>query len=298
MDLAMIGLGRMGGNMTLRLLRGGHRVVAYARREEQVREFVAKGASGVARLADLAGMLAEPRVIWMMIPQGPPVDATIGELLPHLAAGDLLVDGGNSHYKDSIRRSRALAERRIRFLDIGTSGGIWGLEKGYCMMAGGDPADFERVRPILETLAPREGFLLAGGPGAGHFTKMIHNGIEYGMLQAYGEGFEILRRSDFDLDLGRIAHLWNQGSVVRSWLLELLERAFAKDPDLAGIRGHVEDSGEGRWTVLAAIEEDVPAPIITDSLFARFRSRQDESFAAKVIAALRSEFGGHAVKKE
>jgi 6-phosphogluconate dehydrogenase len=298
MDLAMIGLGRMGGNMTLRLLRGGHRVVAYARHEEQIRAFAAKGAVGVTGLPELAAALPRPRVVWMMIPAGDPVDRTIEALLPHLDTSDLLIDGGNSYFKDSIRRAQALAGRGIRYLDVGTSGGIWGLENGYCMMAGGDPADFDRVRPLLETLAPKDGYLLAGGPGAGHFTKMVHNGIEYGMLQAYAEGFEILRKSGYDLDLERLSHLWNQGSVVRSWLLELLERAFAKDPGLAGIRGYVEDSGEGRWTVLAAIEEDVPAPVIAESLFARFRSRQDESFGAKVIAALRNEFGGHAVLRE
>jgi 6-phosphogluconate dehydrogenase len=233
-----------------------------------------------------------------MVPSGDPVDQTIEQLRPNLAKGDVIIDGGNSNYKDSIRRAEQLKQQGFHFVDAGTSGGIWGLQVGYCMMVGGDKEIVERLVPIFKTLAPKDGYLHAGPSGAGHFVKMIHNGVEYGMMQAYGEGFELLNASQFDLDLGKIAHLWNQGSVVRSWLLELCESAFAKDPRLASIKGYVEDSGEGRWTVEEAIDRNVPLPVLTLSLFARFASRQDDSFAAKVTAALRNEFGGHAVKKD
>jgi 6-phosphogluconate dehydrogenase len=232
------------------------------------------------------------------VPSGEAVDLTIEQLLPSLLKNDIIIDGGNSHYKDSIRRAQKLKEVGIHFVDAGTSGGIWGLQEGYCLMIGGEKAIVDQLEPIFNTLAPENGFAHVGANGAGHFVKMVHNGIEYGMLQAYGEGFEMLKASQFELDLGKISHLWNQGSVVRSWLLELAENAFQKDPQLSSIKGYVEDSGEGRWTVLEAVEREVPASILTLSLFARFASRQDDSFSAKVIAALRNEFGGHAVRKE
>ena len=296
MDIGMIGLGRMGGNMTRRLLQGGHRVVVYDRSVEAVHAAVAEGARGAASLAELAAALAPPRAVWMMVPAGAPVEATIAEVMPLLAAGDVLIDGGNSNYKDSIRRAEALTPAGIRFVDAGTSGGIWGLTEGYCLMVGGEREAFELIEPALRTLAPERGYLYTGASGSGHFTKMVHNGIEYGMLQAFGEGFEILRGSRFDLDLAAIAELWRHGSVVRSWLLDLLAGALDENPTLEGIRGHVEDSGEGRWTVFEAIDQSVPAPVLTLSLLARFASRQEESFSAKVIAALRREFGGHAVR--
>jgi 6-phosphogluconate dehydrogenase len=297
MELGMIGLGRMGANMTERLVRDGHRVISYDRSGEAIQRVVDKGAVGAHSLADFVRQLAPPRAIWLMVPSGDPVDQTIEQLLPTLTDGDILIDGGNSNYKDSIRRADRLKAHGMHFVDAGTSGGIWGLENGYCMMIGGEKSIVERLVPIFTTLAPEGGYLHVGPNGAGHFVKMIHNGIEYGMLQAYGEGFELLKASQFDLDLAKISHLWNQGSVVRSWLLELAESAFAKDPGLSSIKGYVEDSGEGRWTVEEAIDKSVPAPVLMLSLFARFASRQDDSFSAKFVAALRNEFGGHAVKK-
>jgi 6-phosphogluconate dehydrogenase len=294
----MIGLGRMGANMTERLLRGGHRVITYDRSPEAIQRVVDIGAAGARSLAEFVKQLSPPRAIWLMVPAGDPVDQTIEQLLPQLTKGDVLIDGGNSNYKDSIRRAGKLQGQGLHFVDAGTSGGIWGLKVGYCMMIGGEKEIVARLEPIFKTLAPPDGFLHVGPSGAGHFVKMIHNGIEYGMMQAYGEGFELLKASQFDLDLEKISHLWNQGSVVRSWLLELCESAFAKDPELASVKDYVEDSGEGRWTVQEAIERNVPAPVLMLSLFARFASRQDSSFSAKVIAALRNEFGGHAVKKE
>jgi 6-phosphogluconate dehydrogenase len=297
MELGMIGLGRMGANMTERLVGGGHRVISYDRNAEAIQRVVDIGGVGAHSLADFVKQITAPRVIWMMVPSGAPVDQTIEQLLPNLAKGDILIDGGNSNYKDSIRRAQLLQGQGLHFVDAGTSGGVWGLELGYCMMIGGEKGVVDALEPIFKTLAPADGYLHVGPNGAGHFVKMIHNGIEYGMLQAYGEGFELLNASQFDLDFAKIAHLWNQGSVVRSWLLELAESALQKDPKLAGIKGYVEDSGEGRWTVEEAIEKSVPAPALTLSLFARYASRQEDSFAAKVIAALRNEFGGHAVKK-
>ena len=294
----MVGLGRMGANMTERLLRGGHRVITYDRSPEAIQRVVEIGAAGARSLAEFVKQLSPPRAIWLMVPAGDPVDQTIEQLLPQLTKGDVLIDGGNSNYKDSIRRAEKLKGQGLHFVDAGTSGGIWGLKVGYCMMIGGEKEIVARLDPIFKTLAPPDGFLHVGPSGAGHFVKMIHNGIEYGMLQAYGEGFELLKASQFDLDLEKISHLWNQGSVVRSWLLELCESAFAKDPELASVKDYVEDSGEGRWTVQEAIERNVPAPVLMLSLFARFASRQDSSFSAKVIAALRNEFGGHAVKKK
>jgi 6-phosphogluconate dehydrogenase len=297
MELGFIGLGRMGLNMTKRLLGGGHRVAAYNRGAGPVEEARAAGARAAHTLEDLVAAIAPPRVLWAMIPSGAPVDELIETLSPRLGPGDLLVDGGNSHYLDSRRRHQTLKDRGVAFVDAGTSGGIWGLEVGYCLMVGGEPEAVARLKPALDTLAPPQGWSHVGPPGAGHFAKMIHNGIEYGMMQAYGEGFELMKASDYPYDLAAIARLWNQGSVVRSWLLELAARAFARDPALEGIRGYVEDSGEGRWTVEEAIRRAVPAETIALSLMARFRSRQSDSFRDKVLAALRAEFGGHAVKK-
>jgi 6-phosphogluconate dehydrogenase len=274
--------------MAERLRRGGHEVIGYTRDPE---------ISDVGSLSELVDRLSAPRIVWVMIPAGAPTEQTIQELAGLLQTGDLIVDGGNSNFRDSMRRGAELEERGLLFADAGTSGGIWGLKEGYCLMVGGSDEAFGRIEPALRTLAPEEGYAHVGPCGAGHFTKMVHNGIEYAMLQAYAEGFEILRASQFELDLHRIAALWNHGSVVRSWLLELAESAFDKDPDLSKIRGYVEDSGEGRWTVFEAINEEVPAPAIALSLFSRFGSRQEDSFAMKVIAALRQEFGGHAVRE-
>jgi 6-phosphogluconate dehydrogenase len=297
MQLAMIGLGRMGVNMVQRLLQGGHQLVVFDRSANAVKPHVAMGATGAKDLADLCGQLRTPRVVWVMVPAGAAVESTIEELLPGLTQGDIIVDGGNSNFKDSIRRAAWLKEKGLEFIDAGTSGGIWGLSVGYCLMIGASPEAFKQCEPIFRTLAPADGYAHVGPPGAGHYVKMIHNGIEYGMLQAYAEGYEILHASkDFKLDLRQISAVWNRGSVVRSWLNELAERAFAKDTELAALKGYVEDSGEGRWTVQEAIDLDVPAPVITLSLLTRFRSRQGDSFGAKVIAALRNEFGGHAVK--
>jgi len=298
MQLGMIGLGRMGANMTTRLLRGGHGVVVYDRSGDAVALAAAGGAVSSASLADLVAKLAAPRVVWIMVPSGAPTDETVGTLLDLLSAGDTIVDGGNSNYKDSMARADRAKQHGIDFVDAGTSGGVWGLENGYCLMVGGDEAAVRRAEPIFVTLAPPDGYAYVGPSGSGHFSKMVHNGIEYGMLAAYGEGFEILEKSQFKYDLHQLAELWLHGSVVRSWLLELAELALRADPTLARIRGYVDDSGEGRWTVQAAIDENVPAPVITMSLISRFVSRQEESFSAKVIAALRNEFGGHAVKAE
>lgn len=298
MEMAILGLGRMGGNMVLRLRRDDHRVVAYNRSPGPIKEAEQAGAIGAYSIQEVVEKLSPPRVIWMMIPAGDPVDNMIDSLLPLMEKGDILIDGGNSNWKDSVRRAQKVQDQDINYMDCGTSGGIWGLEVGYCLMIGGSEAAFKIVEPAFKTLAPRDGYRLVGPNGAGHFSKMIHNGIEYGMLQSYAEGFEILQSSPYQYDLAGLAHLWNQGSVVRSWLLELAERAFGDDPDLKSIRGYVEDSGEGRWTIQQAIDEDVPAPVLTLSLIARLRSRQEDSFAAKVVAALRHQFGGHAIQQE
>ena len=295
MEIGFVGLGRMGFNMTLRLLRGGHRVVAWNRSPDKVQDAARHGAVGAASLADLAGRLAAPRAVWVMLPAGAATDDAIRALVPALAPGDLVVDGGNSNFHDDQRRAKELAGAGLLYADAGTSGGIWGLENGYCMMLGGPGEAIARLQPALDTLAPPEGWLHCGPAGSGHFAKMIHNGIEYGMMQAYAEGFEILKASDYEYDLAKLSHLWNQGSVVRSWLLELAERAFTKDPELEKLKGWVEDSGEGRWTVLEAIEKNVPAEVLTLSLMRRFRSRQENTFTDRVLAALRAEFGGHAV---
>lgn len=295
MELTIIGLGRMGLNMCKRLLRDPHTVHAFDPAAEKVADAVGAGAVALARLDDI-GKLRAPRTVWVMVPSGKPTGDVIARLAELLSRGDIVIDGGNSYFKDSLERHHMLQARGIHFLDAGTSGGIWGLQVGYCLMVGGEKEPFARAEPIFRSLAPKDGYALVGGPGSGHYAKMVHNGIEYGLMQAYAEGFELLRASDRQFDLQQIAHLWNQGSVVRSWLLELAELAFAKDPDLAAIQGYVQDSGEGRWTVLEAMEHDVPAPAITMSLLTRFRSRQQESFQAKVLAALRAQFGGHAVK--
>jgi 6-phosphogluconate dehydrogenase len=300
MQLAMIGLGRMGGNMVERLLRERHTVVVYDRSADAVQKSAGMGADPARDLADLCAQLKAPRVVWVMVPSGAPVDDTIGALVPHLTTGDIIIDGGNSNFHDSMRRAASLAERGIEFIDAGTSGGIWGLENGYCLMVGGSPKAVTQCEPIFKTLAPPDGFAHVGPAGAGHYVKMVHNGIEYGLLQAYAEGYEVLHASKTfpTLDLEQIASVWQHASVVRSWLNELAMRAFAKDASLSALKGWVADSGEGRWTVAEAIDLDVPAPVITLSLLARFRSRQEDSFSAKVIAALRNEFGGHAVKAE
>jgi len=298
MRLAMIGLGRMGGNMSERLMKGGHEVVVYDRAPEVVQRYVSQGAIGVTSTSEITSKLKSPRVVWIMVPAGKPVDETIASLLPGLGKGDVIIDGGNSNYHDSMRRAAEVKGKGIHFVDSGTSGGIWGLANGYCLMIGASQEAFTLCEPVFKTLAPPDGYAHMGPPGSGHYVKMIHNGIEYGMLQAYAEGYEILHASrDFRLDLHKIAAVWNHGSVVRSWLNELAEKAFEKDGELSGLRGYVEDSGEGRWTVQEAIDLDVPAPVITLSLLTRLRSRQTDSFSAKVIAALRNEFGGHAVKK-
>ncbi len=298
MRIGFVGLGKMGMNMVQRLLENGHEIVAYARTPETVKKAEDKGAVKAESLEDMHSKLQSPRIIWLMVPAGKATEETIDKLSRFLEEGDILIDGGNSNFRDSIRHARKLEEKKIAFLDVGTSGGIWGLQIGYCMMIGGEKSVFDTVEPVLKSLAPENGYAHVGPYGAGHFVKMVHNGIEYALLQGYAEGFEIMQASKkFDLDLKKIANLWNQGSVVRSWLLELAESAFEKDPNLDSIRGYVEDSGEGRWTVAEAIKEEVPAPIITLSLLERFRSRQAESFSDKVIAALRNEFGGHAVKK-
>jgi 6-phosphogluconate dehydrogenase len=294
----MIGLGRMGGNMSERLIRGGHEVVVFDRTPDVVKRYESLGAIGTANVNEIPAKLKSPRIVWIMVPAGKLVDDMIATLLPELGKGDVIIDGGNSNYHDSMRRAAELQGKGIYFIDCGTSGGIWGLANGYCLMIGAAPEAFALCEPIFRTLAPPDGYARMGPPGSGHYVKMIHNGIEYGMLQAYAEGYEILHASrDFKLDLHKIAAVWNHGSVVRSWLNELAEKAFEKDGELSSLRGYVEDSGEGRWTVQEAIDLDVPAPVITLSLLARLRSRQTDSFSAKVIAALRNEFGGHAVKK-
>ena len=298
MRLGMVGLGRMGGNMSTRLVRFGHGVVGYARSEESRRAATANGAEVADSPEALVAALEPPRTVWLIIPAGDATEKTVASLGDLLDSGDLVVDGGNSNFTDSVRRAAALAERGVAFVDAGVSGGIWGLEEGYCMMLGGPTEAVDRLRPALDALAPEGGWAHVGPSGAGHFVKMVHNGIEYGLLQAYGEGFEILRSSVYDLDLRQVAEVWRHGSVVRSWLLDLLAKALEGDPNLESVAGYVEDSGEGRWTVLTAIDQDVPAPVTALSLFARFASRQDESFTAKVIAALRREFGGHAVRPD
>lgn len=298
MKIGFIGLGRMGSGMVKRLLADTHEVVVFNRSPEKTKELAKSGAVAAFSLEELIQKLPTPRIVWVMVPAGEATEKTVQDLGGLLKPGDIVIDGGNSFYKDSIRRSLELSKKGIHFSDAGTSGGIWGLEKGYCIMAGAEAEVFKKIEPLLKSLTAPEGYLHAGPVGSGHFTKMVHNGIEYGMLQAYAEGFELLKASGFNLDSKKISHLWNQGSVVKSWLLELLERVFAKDPRLEGVEGFVEDSGEGRWTVETAIEKNVATPVITASLFERFHSRDKEKFSARVIAALRNEFGGHSIQKK
>ena len=299
MEIGFIGLGKMGGNMVERLTQGGeHRVVGYDQSAAAAQHYAGGSVRIAPSLAELAAMLEPPRAIWVMVPAGAPVDDTIQGLLPGLQAGDLIIDGGNSYFRDSQRRATSLTSKGIAFLDVGTSGGIWGLSEGYCMMIGGERTAYERMRPIFETLAPDGGEAYMGAIGAGHFVKMVHNGIEYGLMQAYAEGLEVLKKSEFALDLPAIGEVWQHGSVVRSWLLELATDALRKEPNLDSIKGYVVDSGEGRWTVQAGMDEDVATPVIALSLMARFQSRDPNSFANKLLAALRNEFGGHAVVRE
>lgn len=299
MEAGIIGLGRMGLNMARRLKQGGHRVVGFDRSGEAKAAARKDGIEGVSSLEEFVSELACPRVVWIMLHEGAPVDSTIEALKPLLAAGDMIVDGGNSYYKDDLRRADDLSGVGLVYMDAGVSGGIWGLKEGYCTMIGGPKAGFERLKPLLETLAPPGGYMYCGASGAGHFVKMVHNGIEYGMMEAYAEGFELLKASPYGEGIknSELSRLWNQGSVVRSWLLELIEDAFEKEEGLDSIIGYVEDSGEGRWMVKEAVDLGVALPVITDALMRRFRSRQDESFAEKVLAALREEFGGHSVRR-
>ena len=301
MELGMIGLGRMGANMTERLLGAGHRVVCYDRSPQAVQSVVSKGAAGADSLKATSAALKPPRVVWLMVPSGDPVDQTIQALVPDLQPGDAIVDGGNSYYKDTLRRAAALKESGIHYIDVGTSGGIWGLKEGYSLMVGGDEEVVERLAPIFQSLAPApdKGWGRVGPSGAGHFVKMIHNGIEYGLMQAFAEGFALMEgKTDFNLDLNQIAEIWRHGSVVRSWLLDLIAAGLAGNPDLGGIKPYVEDSGEGRWTVSEAVDLEIAAPVITLSLLQRLRSRDPDSFADKLLALMRHEFGGHALKKD
>jgi 6-phosphogluconate dehydrogenase len=320
MQLGMIGLGRMGGNMVRRLMKAGHECVVYDRDPKNVEKLAAEGATGATSLQDLVAKLREPRAAWVMVPSGPPTEETVLELAESMRPGDIIIDGGNSYYKDDVRRAATLRPKGIRYVDVGTSGGVYGLERGYCLMLGGEKEVISHLDPIWKTLAPgrgdvprtpgrekmkgtsEDGYLHCGPSGAGHFVKMIHNGIEYGLMQAYAEGFDILYNAKseklapemrYDLPLADIAELWRRGSVVGSWLLDLTADALAETPDLKGYTGHVEDSGEGRWTIFAAIEEAVPADVLSASLYARFRSRQDHTFAEKILSAMRKKFGGH-----
>jgi len=299
MELGMVGLGKMGANMTTRLMQAGHRLVVHDRSSDAMNAAESQGAVASESLQELVGSLRAPRAVWVMVPAGGPTQSVVGELSELLSSGDIVVDGGNSNYKDTMRRGMDLGAKKLHLVDVGTSGGVWGLTEGYSMMVGGDREAVDRLRPILESLAPAadKGWGHVGPSGSGHFVKMIHNGIEYGMMQAYAEGFEIMsKKLDFGLDLHQIAELWRYGSVVRSWLLDLTAEALKEDASLSGIKGWVADSGEGRWTVAEAIDLDVPAPVITAALLMRFVSRQPESYAAKILAAMRNQFGGHAVK--
>jgi 6-phosphogluconate dehydrogenase len=296
MQIGLIGLGRMGLNMGRRWLKGGHEVVAFNRTFAKTEEFGKEGAKPAKTLADLVKGLKTPRVVWLMLPAGSATDEHLTELIDLLSPDDLVVDGGNNYYKEDLRHAEILRKKKIRFVDAGVSGGVWGLNIGYCTMVGGEASSIQRLKPLLDTLAPKDGWLHCGDVGGGHFVKMVHNGIEYGMMQAYAEGFEILQASSYKPDSHKVAHLWNQGSVVRSWLLELAEDAFSKDPNLTKVAGYVEDSGEGRWTLQQAIDTGVAAPVLSASIFQRFVSRQEDPFSFRLLAALRNEFGGHAVQ--
>ena len=298
MKIGFIGLGRMGGNMVERLLKDGHEIVAYNLTKPEIDEAVSKGAVGADSVEDLVNKLPERKIVWLMVPAGIPVDSNLEILSKLLKSGDIIIDGGNSNWKLTQTRGKKLADIGINFIDCGTSGGVWGLENGYSLMTGGNKEAVEYVYPVFKTLAPPGGYTYCGESGAGHFVKMVHNGIEYGMMQSFAEGFEIIEKSPFNIDVAAVASGWQYGSVVRSWLLELAVLAFKQDPGLEKIKGYVEDSGEGKWTVEAAMELNVPAHVITASLYTRFQSRQDDSFAMKVLASLRNQFGGHAVKKE
>ncbi|MEW6323982.1 MAG: phosphogluconate dehydrogenase (NAD(+)-dependent, decarboxylating) [Nitrospirota bacterium] len=297
MELGFVGLGKMGMNMVKRLQRDKHRIVVYDRTADLVKQAEKEGCVGSGSLADMVSKLAAPRAVWIMVPSGAPTEETVRAVAALLAPGDVIIDGGNTKFHDDVRRAPELKQRGIDYVDVGTSGGVWGLKLGYCMMVGGEHEVVKRFEPIFKTLAPENGWAYMGGHGAGHYVKMIHNGIEYSMMQGYAEGFELMSKSEYNLDLARIARLWMQGSVVRSWLLELAADALALDPRLEKLKGYVQDSGEGRWTILDAIDKDVPVPTLTAALFTRFRSRQQESFAEKMLAALRNAFGGHAVKR-
>jgi 6-phosphogluconate dehydrogenase len=299
MQIGFIGLGRMGSAMVERLLQHRHKLLVYDLNKQAMKKIEKKGAKTCVSLKELVNRLKPPRLIWVMVTAGSPTEETINALASLLDKGDIVVDGGNSYYKDSITRAKVLKQKGISLLDAGTSGGIWGLKLGYCLMVGGEKKVFKKIEPVFRALSPQDGYAYIGESGSGHFVKMVHNGIEYALLQAYAEGFEtMIAKKDFKLNLAQIACLWNQGSVIRSWLLELSERIFKKDPELKSVKGYIADSGEGRWMVLDAINEGVPTPIITLSLLERFRSRQEDSFSAKVIAALRGEFGGHPIKKK
>ena len=297
MDIGFIGLGKMGLNMVTRLQRAGHQVTAYDRSADALANATAAGCTGASSLSDLVQRLKAPRAVWIMVPSGPPTEETVHAVAALLQPGDIIIDGGNTRFHDDARRSKELAANKVRYIDAGTSGGVWGLKNGYCLMVGGEKEAVERLAPIFETLAPPNGWAHVGAAGAGHYVKMVHNGIEYSLMQGYAEGFELMSKSDYRLDLARIADLWMQGSVVRSWLLELAASALKEDPRLDRLKGFVQDSGEGRWMVADAIEKNVPVPTLSAALFTRFRSRQEESFAEKMLAALRNAFGGHAVKR-
>ena len=298
MKTGFIGLGKMGGNMVRRLQEKGEETVVFDLSEDAVREAVSHGATAAASIEDLCTKLPEPRQVWIMVPSGDPVDSTISALKKHLSRGDIIIDGGNSNWKDSRRRAGELAADGIRMIDCGTSGGVWGLTEGYCLMYGGEKEACERMGPVFTALAPENGHQYCGTSGAGHYVKMVHNGIEYGMMQAYAEGFELLQKSPFSPNLPEVAQVWRHGSVIRSWLLDLTADALKENPDLQGIKSWVEDSGEGRWTVDAAVEQSVPAPVITAALFARFQSRDENSFAMKILSAMRNQFGGHRITRE
>jgi 6-phosphogluconate dehydrogenase len=297
MQLGFVGLGRMGLNMVTRLARGGHQIVAFDRSADAVAKAQAAGAKGVASLEALVSALTAPRAVWVMVPAGDPTESTVNALANLVIANDVIIDGGNTNFHDDVRRAAALKAKNIHYIDAGTSGGIWGLTEGYCLMVGGPVDVCKRLEPVFLTLAPADGYLRVGENGAGHYVKMIHNGIEYGLMQAYAEGFELMHASEYKIDLGAVANLWGHGSVVRSWLLELTARALAADADLSELKGYVEDSGEGRWTLQEGVERSVPLPTLTAALFTRFRSREDNPFAERLLAAMRNQFGGHAVKK-